>query len=133
MPRFYRNFVLRENLGNRIARYFAINFTVYGNLCKKNYNFPSKNGLFFQCTFCNNMSHILTPGKLSNSPVKSVLYYECEAWRVEKVHSFIFKCFRRMLKIRLPYIVSDDKILRLMEGISIVHCLILPLKYLYNV
>ena len=50
--------------------------------------------------------------------VKSVLLYGCETWKVneadnKKLDTSIFKCYRRILKIRWPYVISNDEILRL--------------------
>ena len=46
-----------------------------------------------------------------------MLLYGCEAWRVneadnKRMDTFIFKCFRRILKIRWPYVISNDEILK---------------------
>ena len=54
--------------------------------------------------------------RLFNSPVKSVLLYGCETSKMNesdnnKLDTFQFKCLRRILKIRWPYIVSKDDIL----------------------
>ncbi|XP_033112168.1 uncharacterized protein LOC117113048 [Anneissia japonica] len=65
-------------------------------------------------------SHIYTlPTKLRlfNTLVKSVLLYGCETWTVNqsdelKLDTFQFKCLRRILKIRWPYIVKNNVILQ---------------------
>ena len=53
--------------------------------------------------------------RLFNSLVKSVLLYGCETWKMnesdnKKLDTFQFKCLQRILKIRWPYIVSNDDI-----------------------
>ena len=54
--------------------------------------------------------------RLYNSLVKSVLLYGCEAWKVnesdkKKLDTFQFKCFRRIMRIRWPYVVANNEIL----------------------
>ena len=54
--------------------------------------------------------------RLYNALVKSVLLYGCETWKINesdnhKLDTFQFKCLRRILKIRWPYIVSNEDIL----------------------
>ena len=49
--------------------------------------------------------------------MKSVLLYGCETWKVNdsdnrKLDTFQFKCLRRIMKIRWPYVVSNDEILK---------------------
>ncbi len=55
--------------------------------------------------------------KLFKTLVKSVLIYGCETWKINKkddakFDTFLFKCLRRILKIRWPYIVSNNDILK---------------------
>ncbi|XP_033115324.1 uncharacterized protein LOC117115574, partial [Anneissia japonica] len=65
-------------------------------------------------------SHIYTLAtklRLFNTLVKSVLLYGCETWKVNqsdelKLDTFQFKCLRRILKIRWPYIVQNNVILQ---------------------
>jgi hypothetical protein len=63
-----------------------------------------------------NIYSLKTKLKLFNSLVKSVLLYGCEAWKVNegdnrKLDIFQFKCLRKILRIRWPYIISNDDII----------------------
>ena len=54
--------------------------------------------------------------KLFNSLVRSVLLYGCETWKINesdnrKLDTFQFRCLRRILKVRWPYVVSNEEIL----------------------
>ena len=46
-----------------------------------------------------------------------MLLYGCEAWKINeadnrRMDTFMFKCYRRILKIRWPYVISNDEILK---------------------
>ena len=54
--------------------------------------------------------------RLSNTFVKPVLFYGSETWKINegdnrKLDTFYFKCLRRILQIRCPYVVSIRDIL----------------------
>ena len=54
--------------------------------------------------------------RLYNSLVKSVLLYGSETWKVndsdnKKLDTFQFRCLRRIMRIRWPYVVSNSEIL----------------------
>ena len=56
--------------------------------------------------------------RLFQALVMSVLFYGCETWKIndsdnKKLDTFQFKCLRRMLKVRWPYIISNNDILRI--------------------
>ena len=64
-----------------------------------------------------NIYSLQTKIRLFNALVKSVLLYGCEAWRVNEVDNkrmdtFMFKCCRIILKIRWPYVIFNDEILK---------------------
>ena len=66
--------------------------------------------------WASNTYSLQTKVRLFNALVKSVLLYGCEAWRVNEVDNrrmdtFMFKCYRRIMKIRWPYVISNDNIL----------------------
>ena len=51
------------------------------------------------------------------SLVMSVLLYGCETWKInesdnKKLDTFLFKCLRRILRIRWPYVVSNNDLLK---------------------
>ena len=56
---------------------------------------------------------IMTKVYLYNSLVKSVLLYGCETWKMNegdarKLDTFQFTCTRRIIKIRWPYVISNE-------------------------
>ena len=64
-----------------------------------------------------NIYSLKTKVRLFNALVKSVLLYGCEAWKINeadnrRMDTFMFKCYRRILKIRWPYVISNDEILK---------------------
>jgi len=64
-----------------------------------------------------NVYSVKTKLKLFRTLVKSVLTYGCETWKINKkddnkLDTFLFKCLRRILKIRWPYIISNNDILK---------------------
>ena len=63
-----------------------------------------------------NKYSLRTKNRLFSSLVIPVLLYGCETWKTneidnKKMDTFQFKCLRRILKIRWPYVVSNDEIL----------------------
>ena len=55
--------------------------------------------------------------RLFKSLVLSVLLYGCETWKInegdnKRLDTFQFKCLRRILKVRWPYVISNDDILK---------------------
>ena len=56
--------------------------------------------------------------RLFQALVRSVLFYGCETWKIndsdnKKLDTFQFKCLRRILNVRWPYIISNNDILRI--------------------
>jgi hypothetical protein len=64
----------------------------------------------------NNLS-LRTKLRLFNTNVKSVLLYGAETWKttknlINKIQAFINRCLRRILKIRWPEKISNEKLYR---------------------
>lgn len=60
---------------------------------------------------------IKTKVQLYSSLVKSVLLYGCETWRMNegdarRLDIFQFTCMRRILKIRWPYVISNEDLMK---------------------
>ena len=62
---------------------------------------------------------IMTKVHLYNSLVKSVLLYGCETWKMNgdarKLDTFQFTCMRRIIKIRWPYVISNEDLMKRTE------------------
>ena len=61
-----------------------------------------------------NKFSLKTKLRLFESIVMSVLIYGCETLKInesdnKKLDTFLFKCFRRILKIRWPYVISNHQ------------------------
>ena len=64
-----------------------------------------------------NKFSLKTKLRLFKSLVMPVLFYGCETWEInesdnKKLDTFLFKCLRRILKIRWPYVISNNDILK---------------------
>ena len=63
---------------------------------------------------------IMTKVHLYNSLMKSVLLYGCETWKMNeedarKLDTFQFTCLRRIIKIRWPYVISNEDLMKRTE------------------
>ena len=63
---------------------------------------------------------IMTKVHLCNSLVKSLLLYGCETWKMNegdarKLDTFQFPCMRRIIKIRWPYVISNEDLMKRTE------------------
>ena len=63
---------------------------------------------------------IKTKVHLYHSLVKSVLLYSCETWKMNegdatKLDTFQFTCIRKIIKIRWPYVISNEDLMKKTE------------------
>ena len=63
---------------------------------------------------------IMTKVHLYNSMVRSIIIYGCETWKMSegdtrKLDTFQFTCMRRIIKIRWPYVVSNEDLMKRTE------------------
>ena len=98
-------------LGANVSKQRGCGDDIVNRICKARVSFMKLKQIW-----SSNIYTLRSKLRLFNTLVKPVVLYGSETWEINegdnrKLNTFFFKCLRRILQIRWPYVVSNQDIL----------------------